>query len=336
MAQVGVGVVRVGRGCLVAQQGAVHHHQLRGIAFGELGRLDIGAVRVLVGVGHVQHEVAPAARAQRAHQQGAPVRGDGRIAGVVGDVHVTRHRRTIDEVAVAVVGLGQLLQVVIHTTRHVGEQLGAAILDRKAVQHAVVAAHVQHGRAISVDAGEGGVAGQRMVAHRAPGVPHLRVHDVALARGAPAEGLGGVVHAGALLALVAAQVVQLVLAAQRGFLRRAQPGLVGGPLEGHTPVHGRGVAPAEHHAAGDRGVAQVIEFLRRAGGVPGGTLGLGGAVGLDLVGLDGAAPAFFGVVFGHVLANVAARNAAAAGGGAAGAGLVGGVDDTDDGRESLF
>ena len=137
-----------------------------------------GAVLVeSLWVRDVQHKVAFGSGARHACQHGTPLRG---CTGA--RVDVAAHGGAVHEVAMpgVVVEVGKACQPRNHATGDVGDLL-AAVCGGKAVQHAVVAAHVNHGLALLLGERIGRIARQRRVVHGTAGMPDLGVDDIALA-----------------------------------------------------------------------------------------------------------------------------------------------------------
>ena len=316
--------------------GAVQHDQAGGLG---------GRGLKACGVGHIQHKVTPAAGAQRAHQQGAPVRGSGIGAGI----GIARHGRTIDKVAVLLV-VGRCRQsgeAGNHALGHVGDFFGA-ILRREAMQHAIVAAHVNHGGAVFVGFNKVAIPIKGIAACRGGGVPHFRIHNIALAALALAIGFafGVVGGVGTLFAAIAANVIQPVLACggtlvcaiggflQGQFLGGAQVGLVGRPNKRHPSlgcsIHPL-IAPAQNHARSVRG--QGIKLVGRVLSAPrkGYT-----AIGIDCFCNHKPFPAALWLVVAGEFADTAARNIRAAQSGRSNAGADFGVNGANNLLECFF
>ncbi|KAF5290548.1 hypothetical protein FQR65_LT20626 [Abscondita terminalis] len=246
--------VLVGLACVLRL--GVGQHQGSGIGFAEVA-----------GVGGVQHEVALAAGAQRAHQQGLP------LAAVQ---HVAGHGRAVDEVAVMVVvaGLGEPGQTGHHATGHIGQFL-RAVQCGETVQHAVVAAHVDHGGAALVGRSEGLVFRRGVEAGGVARVPDGGIDDVALARLALAEGAAGGVtgrrgralhgaHAAQVAEAVGAQAV--AAAAGCAVQVRLLDGADGRPAE-RNALAGI-VAPAQDGAVVEGRVVEVVQAVCGAFALP--------------------------------------------------------------------
>jgi hypothetical protein len=176
---------------------------VRIVRIGELPLDDVAGGRVARtgGVGDVQAEHALAAAAEAAHQISAPDVGR--------QLDVLHRQLPVHVVAVLVVLHRQVVEILHHRRRHVGEDL-VAIAGRERVQHAVVGADVDHRCAVRVGSNERQVGGAADAGRRLADVGGTRVDDVAEdGRDAPPELLG----ANPFLRVVAAQVVHPLQAA---------------------------------------------------------------------------------------------------------------------------
>ncbi len=305
--------------------GAIQYDQATGVIGGKIA-----------GVGHIQHKVTPAAGPQRAHQQGAPVRGSGVSAGI----GIARHGRTIDKVAVLLV-VGRCRQsgeAGNHALGHVRRFFRCHPAQRSHAACHRCRPRKSWGVRSFVVGNKFAIPIKGIAACRGCGVPHFRIHNIALAALALAIGfafsvVGGV---GALFAAIAANVVEPILACgftlvgaiggflQCQFLGGAQVGLVGRPNKRH-PSLGRSIhpliAPAQNNARFVRG--QGIEFVGRVLSAPrkGYT-----AIGIDCFCNHKPFPAALWLVVAGEFADTAARNIRAAQSGRSNAGADFGVN----------
>ena len=181
--------------CFGGATGAVESDQLVCIGLCESGGA-IGKVGTR-GVGHVEHKITLATQAHGPDQHGAPVGGVGaeiRVTGVLNaavQIYVARHGGAIDVklVLIVVLRVGQQRQCRYRSTGYVSKFF-TAIQGCKTMQHSIISPHIQHAGACSVGAHKGTVAFEQIVGGRRPGVPHVRIDDIALDAHALAERFG--------------------------------------------------------------------------------------------------------------------------------------------------
>ena len=162
MAQIRIHASSIGQPCFVTRN-------LRGVQHNQAPR--IAAVKA-VGISHVQHEVATPASTQRTDQHGFPLAANFHVTGKGGAVHIE---------FVLVLRIRQFVQCRYHAFGHVGNTL-LAVFGRKAVQHAVVTAHIYHGiicRSRRTDKAQ--IAGIAITAGRLAHIPNVGIDNIALA-----------------------------------------------------------------------------------------------------------------------------------------------------------
>ena len=221
--RIAVGVAEVGVGEL--PQHLARHH---GFAQGVAAAVNRG--------GDVDRVVALAALAQAADQDRAPIHCARRGATRPAEVDVVDIRRRVDHVVVherRVAQRGEPVHVrraagaLEECARHIGKQLGAAGCREVAadgVHHAVVRAHVDHGRATCLGRSERGIARVGGIREREAGRSHragLGADDVTHRLDASAVRLGAEGRR-LFVRLVAAQVFEVVGAVVAGDVARVE------------------------------------------------------------------------------------------------------------------